>query len=202
MSYSPDETHVHGNCRARLIEAAAEAFLEKGYRASVDNIAAKAGVAKQTLYNNFGNKEELFREVGTRLADSLAEELFLGRDGLAETLYRFGLEMRNRALSDKGIAIYRSFHMESARVPEMAMAIHGRVTCRIVEILSSYLSAAMDRQQLRRDDPKFAAEMLTSMLIHADRSQRLAGGPLLSDEENAVRTRKITECFLRAYRFE
>lgn len=176
--------------------------MEKGYRASVDNIAERAGVARQTLYNNFANKEELFREVGAKLAESLAAELCLERDGLQETLYRFSLELRKRSLSDKGIAIYRSFLVEGARVPEMAAAIHGRVTDRVIEILSEYMSWAMSTGELREEEPKFAAEMLVSMLIHGDRARRLACGPLLEENENERRVRKIIECFLRAFKPE
>ena len=47
-------------CRERLILAASQALMEEGYRASVDRIAALAGVAKQTLYNHFTSKEELY----------------------------------------------------------------------------------------------------------------------------------------------
>ncbi len=45
----------------RLLEAAQRHFNEHGLeRASVDAIAADAGVSKTTVYNNFGSKERLF----------------------------------------------------------------------------------------------------------------------------------------------
>jgi AcrR family transcriptional regulator len=188
-----------GGCRSRLIQAATDAFLEEGYRASVDRIAARAGVAKQTLYNNFTNKEELFREVGKLLADSIGMELCLTRDGLSQTLYNFGMELRNRTLTDKGLAIYRSFHIEAARVPEMAAAIHGRVVARLTEIVAGYLKRAMDKGEIKQDEPEFAAEMFLSMLIHADRGKRLAGDPQLSPEVEQQRVKKIVATFLTAY---
>lgn len=41
--------------------AARESFLEKGFHAStIEDIAARAGVSKVTLYNRFGDKEALF----------------------------------------------------------------------------------------------------------------------------------------------
>src|ERR1051325_11970019 len=49
----------------RLLEAAQRHFDEHGLeRASVDAIAADAGVSKTTVYNNFGSKERLFQAVG------------------------------------------------------------------------------------------------------------------------------------------
>lgn len=187
------------DCRTRLIKAATEAFLEEGYRASVDRIAARAGVAKQTLYNNFACKEELFREVGKLLADSVALELCTTKDGLVTTLNRFGLDLREKTLSDKGIAMYRSFHVEGARMPEMAAAIHGRVVARLAELLSGYLGKAMKQGELRQDDPLFAAEMLIAMLVHSDRGKRLAGQPRLTDAEERQRVEKVVATFLHAF---
>lgn len=186
MSNSPKEGS--GTCRKRLIQAATEAFLEEGYRASVDRIASRAGVAKQSLYNNFANKEELFREVGSMLAEAIGEELRIGR------------ELRERSLSDKGISIYRSFHIESGRVPEMVTAIHCRVVKGLTERIGQYLAQAMERGELRRDEPSFAAEMLMSMLVHADRMKRLGGEPRLAPEAEEVRMRKIVDCFMSAFR--
>jgi AcrR family transcriptional regulator len=47
--------------RAKLIEAAAEVIGEKGYdRASLEEIAARAGMTRGAVYGNFKGKEELF----------------------------------------------------------------------------------------------------------------------------------------------
>jgi AcrR family transcriptional regulator len=50
--------------RVAIEHAALEVFLSEGYaRASVDRIAAEAGVSKRTLYDYFGDKEHLFLSV-------------------------------------------------------------------------------------------------------------------------------------------
>ncbi|WP_131770844.1 TetR/AcrR family transcriptional regulator, partial [Candidatus Protofrankia californiensis] len=50
--------------REAILAAAFEVFARKGYEgASVDLIASEAGVAKPTLYNHLGSKENLFRLV-------------------------------------------------------------------------------------------------------------------------------------------
>ena len=47
-----------------LIEAALELFVEKGFAATrVDEVAARAGVSKGTLFLYFSSKEELFKAV-------------------------------------------------------------------------------------------------------------------------------------------
>ena len=48
----------------RIMEAARNHFYAHGLeRASVDAIAAEAGVSKMTIYSNFGSKEGLFEAV-------------------------------------------------------------------------------------------------------------------------------------------
>ena len=52
--------------RKAIVEAATTTFLENGYLGtSMDEIAALAGVSKQTVYKHFADKEGLFSEVVT-----------------------------------------------------------------------------------------------------------------------------------------
>ena len=49
--------------RRRIVAAAAELFLDQGYGATtLDQVAARAGVAVQTVYFHFGNKATLLKE--------------------------------------------------------------------------------------------------------------------------------------------
>ena len=53
-----------GDSQEAIVEAAQRLFLERGFGAvSMDELAAAAGVARRTLYNQFANKEEIFREM-------------------------------------------------------------------------------------------------------------------------------------------
>jgi AcrR family transcriptional regulator len=57
-SLDPDDPALRK--RMRIVEAATELFIQHGYRkASVEQIAARAGVAKGTVYLYFKNKAEL-----------------------------------------------------------------------------------------------------------------------------------------------
>jgi AcrR family transcriptional regulator len=50
--------------RKKLVEAAASVIAEKGFdRASLEEIAARAGMTRGAVYGNFENKEELFLAV-------------------------------------------------------------------------------------------------------------------------------------------
>lgn len=49
--------------RAKILEASAESFAEKGFfKCSMQEIAESAGVSKGAVYGHFASKEELFRE--------------------------------------------------------------------------------------------------------------------------------------------
>src|SRR5688500_19874372 len=52
------------NKRCKIIEAATAVFVRDGFvGASIDAVAEAAGVSRQTIYNQIGDKEKLFAEV-------------------------------------------------------------------------------------------------------------------------------------------
>ena len=52
--------------RAAILDAARDLFLQRGYGGtSMDDVAARAGVSKQTVYKNFADKQRLFTKVIT-----------------------------------------------------------------------------------------------------------------------------------------
>ena len=44
-----------------ILDAAAEVMAERGVQAPVDEIARRAGVSKQTIYNHYGSTAEMVR---------------------------------------------------------------------------------------------------------------------------------------------
>jgi TetR/AcrR family transcriptional regulator, regulator of autoinduction and epiphytic fitness len=61
-----------GESRAAIIDGAERLFLERGFGSvSMDELAETAGVARRTLYNQFGSKEEIFREMLLRVSGQL-----------------------------------------------------------------------------------------------------------------------------------
>ncbi|MFD0584927.1 TetR/AcrR family transcriptional regulator [Dactylosporangium darangshiense] len=52
----------HLSARERLLDAASELFYREGvHTVGIDRVIAQAGVAKASLYNTFGSKDELIR---------------------------------------------------------------------------------------------------------------------------------------------
>src|SRR5260221_13545623 len=102
--------------RERVLRAATVAFTLDGYRASIDRIAQRAGVAKQTVYSDFPSKEELFKEVVRELAARILVQREGGEqmrgDDLRAGLLRFALAFRSRVLHADGIAMFRTLAAE------------------------------------------------------------------------------------------
>jgi AcrR family transcriptional regulator len=68
--------------RGRIRIAALELFEKHGFKkVSVNDIADKAGVSPVTIYNNFGNKDELIRDV----IKNLSTELLKNYEGIVRS---------------------------------------------------------------------------------------------------------------------
>ena len=73
---APGEGRGYPAKRRAIMDAAAQVFLREGYtRASVDAIAAAAGVSKQTVYNHFGDKERLLVAVTAAIQGEVVRQL-------------------------------------------------------------------------------------------------------------------------------
>jgi AcrR family transcriptional regulator len=104
--------------REQLLDAADRVVQREGSAASMNLIAAEAGITKPILYRHFGDKVGLYRALADRHIDELLTRL---RNALAT---RGGLEARTRATVDAYLAaveeqpqVYR-FLVERAAVEE------------------------------------------------------------------------------------
>jgi AcrR family transcriptional regulator len=133
--------------RQRILAAAFEAFMERGYAAtSTLEIATRARVSKRELYALVGNKQKmLITAIGARAkrlqapADTPA---LRDRATLAQVLTAFGIQLV-REISDPGVvAVFRLAIAEAVQAPEVARTLDsvGRETSR--EALRRVMSEA------------------------------------------------------------
>jgi TetR/AcrR family transcriptional repressor of mexJK operon len=186
------------DCRARLIQAAAEVFVEEGYRASVERVAARAGVARQTLYNHFPCKADLFGEVVRQATAALLITLDANQQNLRERLLRFGAMYRAKLLSAEGLGFFRILAAEAVRFPELVASFYRTGPAQTVARLSVVLKEAMARGEMRSAPPEFAANLLLSMLVGADRNHYLFSGEA-PPEPDPEHVGQIIDCYLRAF---
>jgi len=177
--------------RERVLRAATASFLSRGYGSSVDDIARRARVAKQTVYHHFPSKDELFKAVAADLAKQILIELEGGDP--RQALLRFALEYRKRALGPQGIATFRPLVHEVPRFRALARTMYRNTAGEMVRRLAGYL-----KDRLGAPDPQFSAEMLLSMLTGHERLRRLFGVAPAAESE-AARTARIVDLFLKAH---
>lgn len=167
--------------RHKILDAALQAVLENGYRASIDGIAERAGVVKQTLYHHFAGKDALFAETVSRMAEGVGVSLDEGPARLRSGLLRFVAACREKAFSDIGISLYRVLASEAARFPDLARTVFAANPGTRRQFAAA-LAGAMAQGRLRRDAPEFAAGMLT-----AERDRHLFNAELPMDEAPCAR---------------
>jgi AcrR family transcriptional regulator len=190
--------HDPSDCRSRLIHAATKVFIEEGYRASIERVAVCANVARQTLYNHFPSKADLFGEVIKQVTVALLITLDNEAEGLRERLLRFGLAFRAKALSAEGLGFYRALIAETTRFPELVAAFYRTGPAQTAARLRVVLQDAIDRSELRSVDSEFATTTLLSMLVGAERSHLLLSGES-PPKPDPTQVAQIIDCFLRAF---
>jgi AcrR family transcriptional regulator len=111
--------------RSAILAAALEEFREKGFAATrVEDVAARAGVAKGTIYLNFKEKEALFEElirsaVGSHVARLQAIRPDSGQS-MRDQIEGVGLPMIEAARSGRLGDLLRLMLAESGRFPHLA----------------------------------------------------------------------------------
>ncbi|UQS23830.1 TetR/AcrR family transcriptional regulator [Amycolatopsis thermalba] len=195
--------------RAAVVEAATALFLTQGYvGTSVDDIAAAAHVSKRTVYNNFGDKENLFTEIVlgvTATAEQFADKLVGAlRDttDVAAALRTLARQHVGAVSNPQIVRLRRLIIAEAARFPELAREYHRRAPGRVITALAEAFAALGERGALRVPDPRRAAEHFSFLVLGAvlDEAMFAPDAPPPSEAERDRIATDAVEVFLAAYR--
>lgn len=185
-------------------EAGTDIFLRHGYAAAtMDMIAAEAGVSKQTVYNHFQNKEGLFKAIIEDLTATLMAPLVVRDAAISapeQVLQRLGRDFLALMLRPSSLALYRLIVSESARFPELGDEIYAVGAGRVIAMLSDYLSWETRNGRLSVAAPELAAEQFIGMLTGRIQLRALLGvGPTPKEEELRHRADHAVAGFLALY---
>lgn len=149
--------------REAIVRAAQECFRVDGYiGTSMDSIAQKAGVTKQTVYRYFESKELLFRasleaqREGSR--SSFLEEL--DREDSREALTRFAIGFLRIHMSEGHLAGIRLLVSEGPSVPEMTRAYYAVGPEKTQGRLAEFL-----RERFQVEDAEYPIKILVNTLL-------------------------------------
>jgi AcrR family transcriptional regulator len=140
-----------------LLAAALDLFVERGYAAArLDDVAARAGVSKGTLYLYFENKEELFKAVvRENLVSALAEaedQIERSSSNSRDLLRGFILSWWERVGATKLSGISKLMMAESGNFPDVARFYHEEVISRCNALIVGILERGIARGEFRAVD--------------------------------------------------
>lgn len=153
--------------RETIIQAAIAEFRDNGFKvASMDNIAARAGVSKRTVYNHFPSKDELFAGILTQLWESIQDQLELDyrKDQPLRAQLRELMQAKMRLFNNPSFMdLARVAIAEMIHSPERAREMVAKIGER-EEHFNNWIRAAQADGKLKAVDPAFAACQLQSLV--------------------------------------
>ena len=171
--------------RRAILTAATEVFLQHGYLgASMDEVAARAAVSKQTVYKQFGDKERLFAEIVLGTTADLVDSLALAYADTLEDAADARTALRDLArsfldtLTQPGVLQLRRLVVgEADRFPDICGAWFDEGFDRALVLLGESMARLADRGLLRElGDPTLAAYQLAGLVMYKPMNQVMFAG--------------------------
>jgi AcrR family transcriptional regulator len=137
----------------------------------MDEIAAEAGVSKQTVYRQFSDKEGLFTEIVLGTIDQVGEPFFSGIETLEDSA---DLEADLREIARLLISVVRDPRLlqlrrlvigEAERFPELGRTYYERGPGRSAEGLAERFRQLAEKGLLRVDDADLAAHQFNWLVL-------------------------------------
>lgn len=137
-----------------LLEAALSLFVEKGFAATrSEEIAARAGVSKGTLYLYFPSKEELFKAVVRQNLTTLiaeGQEMAGGFEGTTSHLLQCLMqEWWTRVVNTPASGIFKIMLSEARNFPELAQFYVDEVVLPARELIGRTIERGVARGEFR-----------------------------------------------------
>ena len=156
--------------RAEIVGEARATFYELGYGGTtMDLVAARCRISKQTLYRLFPSKTDLFMAI---IAEHRASMLALPRDDnenlpLSEALEQIFMIDIDEAKEREREAFIHLAISESRQFPEIATLLHTYGAKQSQQMLADWLSQQRQRGLIDIADAASGARMLMSMIFGA-----------------------------------
>jgi TetR/AcrR family transcriptional repressor of mexJK operon len=191
--------------RKAIMAAATQVFLSKGYLGTtIDEIAALAAVSKQTVYKNFGDKEQLFAEIVLATTDEIDELVRLvsaslnGTEALERDLGTLARQFMAALMRPHLLRLRRLVIANADRLPHLGRAWYERGFGRVLATLASRFQALAEAGRLRLDDPMLAAQHFVGLLLWIPVNKAMFSG---DDESSSTpaELERYAEAAVRAF---
>ncbi len=154
-----------------LLDAALDLFVEKGFAATrSEEVAARAGVSKGTLFLYFPTKQDLFKAV---VHENLATR-FVAWNAEYETFAGTTAEMLRYCLDSwwqhvgttKASGISKLILTEAHNFPDVAAYYQAEVTAPAATLIRRILQRGIDSGEFRPVDPEYAVFSIMSTIAY------------------------------------
>ena len=185
-----------------ILDAALEVLGERGASAPMEEIARRAGVSKQTIYNHYGSKADLVRAMCERRVNEMTAPLEApgALEQPLETLTAYGQALMKGVLNPRTIAMMRAAMAHAAEMPELPRTIHQAGPIANRRRLAGFLDAETKAGRLSCPEPMAAAEVFSGLVVATRQMAALFGTlPELSDADAERIARTAAAQFLKLY---
>lgn len=153
-----------------LLDAALELFVDKGYAATrLEDVAARAGVSKGTLYLYYANKEELLKAVVRTnlvpLIDAFAGEIRASKAPGADQLRLFFRSWWSTIGATRLAGIAKLVVGESGNFPELARFFQIEIIRPVMSLLASIVRRGIAHGEFREVDLEASVPLWMSPFV-------------------------------------
>ena len=184
-----------------ILDATLDVFIDRGAGASMEEIARRAGVSKQTIYNHYGSKGDLVRAICARRVHELTAALDApgALEQPEETVAAYGRALLKNLLNARSIAFMRAAISSAPAMPDLAQTYYEAGPRASRRKFAEFLAAETRAGRLHCPDAMVAAETFSGMVFSMRQLAALLGvmKPLEDDEidriarESAVRFMRL-----------
>jgi AcrR family transcriptional regulator len=158
--------------RQAILDAALSVFAERGFEAArLDDVAARAGVAKGTLYLYFRDKEALFEELVRGAVSPIIEAVSKAASApdvpASAILETFFALFQKEVLGTKRKLLLRLIIAEGPRFPRVAEFYHREVVTRGIGLMRAVAERAAQQGEFTSDAAARFPQLIVAPLILA-----------------------------------
>jgi TetR/AcrR family transcriptional regulator, mexJK operon transcriptional repressor len=187
-----------------IMQAASAVFVAQGYDGtSMDEIASKAGVSKQTIYKHFSDKDNLFTAIilaTTQQVDHvvrLVTDTIGGSRDLSRDLQTLGRNFLKVLMDEELLQIRRLVIANADRMPSLGRKWYEQGFERVLATLSSCFRALADKKLLHVEDPRLAANHFVGMLLWIPVNEAMFTGN--NRPRSAAELNRLADAAVRAF---
>lgn len=205
----PAGTTLTERKRGAILAAATEAFLSQGYPGtSMDDVAVRAGVSKQTVYAQFASKEALFVAMVRGMTEAAGDQVQQGMldvlppaATMAEHLEAYAVRQLQVVRTPRLMQLRRLVIAETERFPELGRALYDSGPGRAIAGLALAFARWAEVGLLRVPDAQVAASHFNWLIMAEPVNRAMLLGDAAVPGAAALRrhAREAVRVFLAAY---